>query len=173
MFSHLVTSRRRLLDSVLLSDFVLDLCVHAFPGLSAGPPSDRLLDPPSNVTPFVLTALHRTVTFRSDRARPLFGSPAAIYCSENVAVRAVSLESLSEFRLSVRRRCVSIFHFFLTFLKRACSPGAVKNSKISKNLKFLDVRKTNGNTLILRCPDVVSVIMFFFFRFVNASCEKI
>ena len=28
---------------------------------------------------------------------PFLGSPAAIYCCQNVAVRAVSLESLSEF----------------------------------------------------------------------------
>ena len=72
----------------------------------------------------------------------------------------------------MRGRCVSTFQLFLTFLKRACGPGAVKNSKISKNMKFLDVRKTNGKTMILRCPDVVLVISFFFPRLLNASCEK-
>ena len=55
----------------------------------------------------------------------------------------------------MRPRCVSTFQLFLTFLKRACSPGAVKNSKISKNMKFLDVHKTTGQTMILRCPKVV------------------
>ena len=113
MFSHLVTFGRRLLDSVLLSDFVLDLFVDAFPGLSAGPSSDSLLDPPSKVTPFVLTALHRTVTFRSDQARgPSFGSPAAIFCLQNVAVRAVSLESLSEFVCKCGAVAVHIFIVF-------------------------------------------------------------
>ena len=38
VFSHLVTFGRRLLDSVLLFDFVLDLFVDAFPCLLAGPP---------------------------------------------------------------------------------------------------------------------------------------
>ena len=56
VFSPLVTFGRRLLDRVSLLDFVSDLFVHAFPALSAGPPSDPLLDPPSKVTPFVLTA---------------------------------------------------------------------------------------------------------------------
>ena len=144
MFSHLVTFGRRLLDSVLLSNFVLDLFVHVFLGLSAGHPSDRLLDPPSKVTPFVLTALHRTATFRSDRAWALFWvSGGHLLFSECCCACGVARISLG-IRLYVRRRCVSHFHFFLTFLKRACSPGAVKNSKISKNMKFLDVRKTNG-----------------------------
>ena len=40
-------------------------------------------------------------------------------------------------------------------------------------MKFLDVRKTRGNALILWCPDVVLVILFFLLRFVDASCEKI
>ena len=46
VFSHLVTFGRRVLDSVLLSDFVLDLFVHAFPGLSAGPPRTLSWTPP-------------------------------------------------------------------------------------------------------------------------------
>ena len=136
--------------------------VDAFPGLSAGPSSDSLLDPPSKVTPFLLTASHRTATFRSDRARaPFWVSGGHLLFSECCCACGVARISLG-IRLCVRRRCVSIFHFFLTFLKRACSPGAVKNSKISKSIKFPDVRKTNGKTMILRCPDVVSVILFFF-----------
>ena len=40
-------------------------------------------------------------------------------------------------------------------------------------MKFLDVRKIHGKELILWCPDVVLVILFFLLRFVDASCEKI
>ena len=139
------------------------------------PPSDPLLDPYplSKVTPFLLTASHRTVTFRSDRARaPFWVSGGHLLFSECCRDCGVARISLG-IRLCVRRRCVSTFHCFLTFLKRACGPGAVKNSKISKIMKFLDVRKTNGITTFLRCPDVVLVISIFFLRFVNASCEKI
>ena len=39
-------------------------------------------------------------------------------------------------------------------------------------MKFLDVRKTIGQTMILRCPDVVLVILIYLFRFVNASSPK-
>ena len=88
-------------------------------------------------------------------------------------MRAVSLESLSEFVCKCGAVAVHIFHFFLTLLKRACSRGPVKNSKIEQNMKFLDVRKTVAKTMILRCPDVVLVILFFLLRFVEASCEKI
>jgi len=41
-------------DSVLLSDFVLDLFVDAFLGLSLGPSSDPLLDPPFKSDPFLI-----------------------------------------------------------------------------------------------------------------------
>ena len=100
------------------------------PGSLSWPPSDPLLDPPSKVTPFVLTALHRTATFRSDRARvPFWVSACHLVFSECCCACGVARISLG-IRLCVRRRCVSIFHLFLTFLKRACSPGAVKNSKI-------------------------------------------
>ena len=40
--------------------------------LSLGPSSDPLLDPPSKVTHFLLTALHRTATFGPDPAGPSF-----------------------------------------------------------------------------------------------------
>ena len=130
VFSHLDTFGRRLLDSVLLSDFVLDLFVDVFSGLSAGPSLDPLLDPPSKVTPFLLTALHRTVTFRSDRARaPFWVSGGHLLFSECCCGCGAAQFSLG-IRLSVRRRCVSIFEYLLSFLKRACSPRAVKNSKI-------------------------------------------
>ena len=42
------------------------------PGSLSWPPSDPLLDTPSKVALFVLTALRRTATFRSDRARASF-----------------------------------------------------------------------------------------------------
>ena len=117
-------------------------CSCTLTGSSAGPPSDRLLDPPSKVTPFVLTALHRTVTFRSDQARaPVWVSGGYLLSSECCCACGVARISLG-IRLCVRRRCGSYFNVFLTFLKRACSPGAVKNSKIEKNMKFFDVRNT-------------------------------
>ena len=47
------------------------------------------------------------------------------------------------------------FTFFLIFLKCASRPRAGKNSKIKQNMKFLDVLNTNGNSMILRCPEVV------------------
>ena len=139
-----MTFGRRLLDSVLHSDFVLDLFVYAF-GSLWWPLSDPLLDldPPSKVTPFLLAASHRTAIFRSDRARaPFEVSGGHLLFSECCCRCGVARISLG-IRLCVRRRCVSTLHFFFIFLKRACSPGAVKNSKIQKISKFLDVRKTN------------------------------
>ena len=172
MFSHLDTFGRRRLGQRPSLGLRLGPLRACLPGSLCCPPSDPLLDPPSKVTPFLLTALHRTATFRSDRARaPFWVSGGHLLFSECCCGCGVARISLG-IRLSVRRRCVSTFHFFLTFSKRACSPGAVKNSKISKNMKFLDVRKTNGKTMIFRCPDVVLVILIFFFRFVNASWAK-
>ena len=136
-----------------------------------GPPPG----PPLKSDPFLVDSLTQNGHFsvRSGPGRaPFEVSGGHLLFSECCCGCGVARISLG-IRLCVRRRCVSTFHFFLTFLKRACSPGAVKNSKISKIMKFLDVRKTNGNTMILRCPDVVLVISFFFLRFVNASCEKI
>ena len=172
MFSHLVTSVRRLLDSVLLSDFVLDLFVGAFLCLSAAPPLDLLLDLPSKVTPFVWRALYRTALFRSDRARaPIGVSGGHLLFSECCCGCGAARISLG-ICLCVRCRCVSYFPFFLTFVKRACSPSAVKNLKIPKNMKFLDVRKTIGITLILWCPDVVLLYYIFFFCFVITRCTN-
>ena len=97
VFSHLVTFGRRLLDSVLLSDFVLDLFVHAFSGLSGGPPRTPSWTPPQK-WPLSCWQPHTgRPLFGQIGPGPLFRSPAAIYCSQNVAVAAVSLESLSEF----------------------------------------------------------------------------
>jgi hypothetical protein len=54
VFAHLDTCVIIFSDSVLLSDFVLDLFVDAFPGLSLGPSSDLLLDPPFKSDPFLV-----------------------------------------------------------------------------------------------------------------------
>ena len=58
-------------DSVLLSDFVLDLFVDAFPGLSLGPSSDPLLDPFKSET-FLVDSPTQAATFGPDPARPSF-----------------------------------------------------------------------------------------------------
>ena len=106
-----MTFGRRLLDSVLLSDFVLDLFVHAHGFLSwpsLGPPPE----PPLQSDPFCVDGLTQDghLSVRSGPG-PLLGSPAAIYCSQNVAVRAVSLESLSEFVCTCGAVAFYIFNF--------------------------------------------------------------
>ena len=56
VFSHLVTFGRRLLDSVLLSDFVLDLFVHAH-GFLSWPPLGPPPGPPLKSDPFLVDSL--------------------------------------------------------------------------------------------------------------------
>ena len=149
--------------------------MHAFSGLSGASPRTPSWFPPLQSDVFLVDSLTQNGHFsvRSGPG-PFLGlrRPSDLLFSECCCGCGVARISLG-IRLCVRRRCVSTFHFFLTFLKRACGPGAVKNSKISKNMKFLDVRKTNRKSMLLRCPDVVLVILFFFFRFVNPSCDQI
>ena len=110
---------------------------------------------------------------------PLLTSPRPLL----VLTRDVSrrnwniLQNYSAVKNSNKTYCFSTdpltfcFTFFLIFSKCASRPRAVKNSNIKKNMKFLDVYKTNGTSMILRRPEVVFVILTLFFRCVIASCE--
>ena len=58
-------------------------------------------------------------------------------------------------------------------MNRACSPCAVKNSKISKNMKFLNPFKTDAFGHDFVVSECCFVIIVFLFPFCDDEVEKI